>query len=182
MFMCSLCIHGGQYIYSVEYGSAIPVFMPILSFSCSYSTSMHLSLKDDLAVWQKCFYFQLGQDAFREDCFCLYIGMWCFVTLQRRRRRSGWSGQGRTTFQQVVGLISRLQRRSANEMVGPGVPRKLAFAQRVGVSRINRSCCFASRSCRSLVWRSQTQAGAARPDCIGTHVLLNTHAYTTCSC
>ena len=68
---------------------------------------------------------------------------------QRRRRRSGWSGQGRTTFQQGVGLISRLQRRSANEMVGPGVPRKLTFAQRVGVSRINRSCCFASRSCRS---------------------------------
>ena len=53
--------------------------------------------------------------------------------MQRQRRRSG-----RTTFQQVVGLISRLQRRSANEMVGPGVPRKLAFAQRVGVSRINR--------------------------------------------
>ena len=51
---------------------------------------------------------------------------------------AAWSGQGRTTFQQVVGLISRLQRRSANEMVGPGVPRKLAFAQRVGVSRINR--------------------------------------------
>ena len=63
-----------------------------------------------------------------------------FVILagQRRRRPSGWSGQGRTTFQQVVGLISRLQRRSANEMVGPGVPRKLAFAQCVGVSRINR--------------------------------------------
>ena len=77
----------------------------------------------------------------------------CTILVQRRRRRSGWSGQGRTTFQQVVGLISRLQRRSANEMVGPGVPRKLAFAQRVGVSRINRSC-FASRSCRSL----------ARPD------------------
>ena len=34
-------------------------------------------------------------------------------------------------------------------MVEPGVPRKLAFAQRVGVSRINRSRCFASRSCRS---------------------------------
>ena len=72
-----------------------------------------------------------------------------YIYAQRRRRRSGWSGQGRTTFQQVVGLISRLQRRSANEMVGPGVPRKLAFAQRVGVSRINRSRCFASRSCRS---------------------------------
>ena len=26
------------------------------------------------------------------------------------------------------------------------------------------------------------EPGAARPDCIGTHVLLNTHAYTTCSC
>ena len=36
-------------------------------------TSMHISLKDDLAVWQKCFYFQLGQDAFRVDYFCLYI-------------------------------------------------------------------------------------------------------------
>ena len=34
-------------------------------------------------------------------------------------------------------------------MVGPGVPRKLAFAQCVGVSRINSSRCFASRSCRS---------------------------------
>ena len=55
-------------------------------------------------------------------------------TRQRRHRWSGWS-----TFQQVVGLISRLQRWSANEMVGPGVPRKLAFAQRVGVSRINCS-------------------------------------------
>ena len=52
-------------------------------------------------------------------------------------------------FRRSVGLISRLQRRSANEMVGPGVPRKLAFAQCVGVSRINSSRCFASRSCRS---------------------------------
>ena len=64
-------------------------------------------------------------------------------------RAAGPAKAARTTFQQVVGIISRLQRRSANEMVGPGVPRKLAFAQRVGVSRINRSRCFASRSCRS---------------------------------
>ena len=105
---------------------------------------------------------------------CLSTIKACPHLRQRRRRRSGWSGQGRTTFQQVVGLISRLQRRSANEMVGPGVPRKLAFAQRVGVSRINRSRCFASRS-----WQ---KPGAARPDCIGTHVLLNTHAYMTCRC
>ena len=33
--------------------------------------------------------------------------------LQRRRRRSGWSGLGRTTFQRVVGLVPRLQRQSA---------------------------------------------------------------------
>ena len=26
------------------------------------------------------------------------------------------------------------------------------------------------------------EPGAARPDCISTHVLPNTHAYTTCSC
>ena len=95
--------------------------------------------------------------------------------LQRRRRRSGWSGQGRITFQEVVGLISRLQRRSANEMVGPGVLRKLAFARRVGVCRINCSRCFVSRSCKSPAWPDRTAY-------IGTHVLLNTHAHTTCSC
>ena len=55
---------------------------------------------------------------------------------QRWRRRSGWSGQGRTTFQRVVGLILRLQRQSEDETVGPGVLRKLAFALRVCVSRI----------------------------------------------
>ena len=32
------------------------------------------------------------------------------VTYQRRRRRSGWSGLGLTTFQQVVGLVLRLDR------------------------------------------------------------------------
>ena len=64
---------------------------------------------------------------------------------QRRRRRSGWSGLGRTTFQRVVGLVPRLQGRSEDETIGPGVPRKLAFAVRVRVSR-NRSRFFTGRS------------------------------------
>ena len=33
-----------------------------------------------------------------------------WMTLQRRRRRSGWSGLGRTTFPRVIGLIPRLHR------------------------------------------------------------------------
>ena len=64
---------------------------------------------------------------------------------QRRRRRSGWSGLGRTTFQRVVGLVPRLQRRSEDETIGPGVPRKLTFAVRVRVSR-NRSRSFTGGS------------------------------------
>ena len=36
---------------------------------------------------------------------CLVHSM--LIISQRRRRRSGWSGQGRTTFQQVVGLRTR---------------------------------------------------------------------------
>ena len=70
--------------------------------------------------------------------------------MQRRRRRSGWSGLGRTTFQRVVGLVPRLQGRSEDETIGPGVPRKLAFAVRVRVSR-NRS--------RSLTGGSGAQRG-----------------------
>ena len=37
----------------------------------------------------------------------------------------GWSGQGRTTFQWVVGLVRRLQslRPSEDETIGPDVPR-----------------------------------------------------------
>ena len=66
-------------------------------------------------------------------------------TVQRRRRRSGWSGLGRTTFQQVVGLVPKLQGRSEDETIGPGVPRKLAFAVRVRVSR-NRSHSFTGGS------------------------------------
>ena len=50
---------------------------------------------------------------------------------QRRRCRSGWSGLGRTTFQWVIGLVPRLQRQSEAKTIGPGVPRKLAFALRV---------------------------------------------------
>ena len=89
---------------------------------------------------------------------------------QRRRRRSGWSGQGRTTFQQVVGLISRLQRRSANEMVGPGVPCTQA--------RLCPACRrFSYKSFPLFCEQIMQKPGAARPDCIGTHVLLNTHAY-----
>ena len=64
---------------------------------------------------------------------------------QRRRRRSGWSGLGRTTFQRVVGVVPRLQRRSEDETIGPGVTRKLAFAVRARVSR-NRSRSFTSGS------------------------------------
>ena len=64
---------------------------------------------------------------------------------QRRRRRSGWSGLGRTTFQRVVGLVLRLQRQSEDETIGPGVPRKLAFALHVCVSR-NRPRSFAGGS------------------------------------
>ena len=67
------------------------------------------------------------------------------MRLQRRRRRSGWSGLGRTTFQRVVGLVPRLQRRSEDEMIGPGVPRKLAFAVRVRLSH-NRSRSFTGGS------------------------------------
>ena len=44
-------------------------------------------------------------------------------------------------FQRVVGLVPRLQRRSEDETIWPGVPRKLAFAVRVHVSR-NRSRSF----------------------------------------
>ena len=51
----------------------------------------------------------------------------------------------RTTFQRVVGLILRLQRQSEDETIGPGVPRKLAFALRLPVSR-NRSRSFAGGS------------------------------------
>ena len=40
---------------------------------------------------------------------------------QRRCRRSGWSGLGRTTFQQGVGLIIRLQRQCEDRMIWPGV-------------------------------------------------------------
>ena len=64
---------------------------------------------------------------------------------QRRRRRSGWSCLGRTTFQRIVGLVCRLQRQSEDETIGPGVPRKLAFALCVRVSR-NRSRSFAGGS------------------------------------
>ena len=38
-----------------------------------------------------------------------------FRSIQRRRRRSGWSGQGRTTFQRVVCLVLRLQRQSEDD-------------------------------------------------------------------
>ena len=68
------------------------------------------------------------------------------ITLkQRRRRQSGWSDLGRTTFQRDVGLIPRLQRQSEDETIGPGVPRKLAFALHVRVSH-NRSRSFAGGS------------------------------------
>ena len=62
--------------------------------------------------------------------------------VQRRRRRSGWSGLGRITFQRGV---LRLQRQCEDEMIWPGVPRKLASALRVRVSR-NRSHSFAGGS------------------------------------
>ena len=48
--------------------------------------------------------------------------------VQKRHRRSGWSGLGRTTFQWVVGLVPRLQHQSEDEMIGLGIPCKLAFA------------------------------------------------------
>ena len=64
---------------------------------------------------------------------------------QRRRRRSGWSGLGRTTFQRGIGLVLRPQRQCEDETIWPGVPRKLAFALRVRVSR-NRSRSFAGGS------------------------------------
>ena len=67
------------------------------------------------------------------------------IVYQRRRRRSGWSGQGRTTFQRVVGLVLRVQRPSEDETIGPGVPRKLTFARRVRISS-NRSRSFAGVS------------------------------------
>ena len=66
----------------------------------------------------------------------------CITSQQRWRRQSGWSGLGRTTFQWVVGLVLRLQRVSEDETIGPGVPRKLAFALHVRVSH-DRSCSFA---------------------------------------
>ena len=53
------------------------------------------------------------------------------VIKQRRRRRSGWSGQGQTTFQRVVGLVLRLQRQSEDKTIGTGVLRKPAFALHV---------------------------------------------------
>ena len=65
--------------------------------------------------------------------------------MQRRRRRSSWSGLGRTTFHRVVGLVPRLQRQSEDETIGPGVPRKVTFAVRVRVSR-NRSRSFTGGS------------------------------------
>ena len=68
-----------------------------------------------------------------------------FIFSRRRRRRSGWSGLGRTTFQRVVRLVPRLQRRSEVETIEPSVPRKLAFAVRVRVSR-NRSRSFTGGS------------------------------------
>ena len=54
-----------------------------------------------------------------------------FLLKQRRRHQSGWSGLGLTTFQRVIGLVPRLQRQSEDEMIGPGIPRKLTFALRV---------------------------------------------------
>ena len=45
----------------------------------------------------------------------------------------------------VTGLVPRLQGRSEDETIGPGVPRKLAFAVRVCVSR-NRSHSFTGGS------------------------------------
>ena len=74
----------------------------------------------------------------------IHLCMWQNANhkLQRWRRQSGWSGLGQTTFQQGV---LRLQRQSENEMIWPGVPRKLAFALRVHISR-NRSHCFAGGS------------------------------------
>ena len=47
---------------------------------------------------------------------------------------------GQITFQQIVGLVPRLQRQSGDETIGPGIPRKLVFTLRVCVSR-NCSCC-----------------------------------------
>ena len=64
---------------------------------------------------------------------------------QRWHRWSGWSGLGRTTFQWAIGLVPRLQRQSEAETIGPGVPRKLAFALRVRVSH-NHSHSFAGGS------------------------------------
>ena len=48
-------------------------------------------------------------------------------------------------FSRSVGLVPKLQGRSEDETIGPGVPRKLAFAVRVRVSR-NRSHSFTGGS------------------------------------
>ena len=62
-------------------------------------------------------------------------------------------------------------RLSEDKTIGPGIPHKLAFALRVRIS-----------SNRSRFLQVDQEPGAAQPDYIGTHVLLNTHAYSLHSC
>ena len=70
------------------------------------------------------------------------------IVYQRRRRRSGWSGLGRTTFQRVVGLVPRLQGQSEDETIGPSIHAAcLALFVRVSC---NHSRSFAQRSLTGL--------------------------------
>ena len=58
------------------------------------------------------------------------------------------------------------------------------------LSQVSHASSPLPSACRRFSYKSfplfcqqiMQEPGAARPDCIGTHVLLNTHAYTTCSC
>ena len=89
------------------------------------------------------------------------------ICQQRRRRRSGWSGLGRTTFQRVA---PRLKGQSEDEMIGPGVHANSPLP------------CVYAFLVYSLPLFCRRIRSPARPDqtvsAVRTYVMLNTDAYS----
>ena len=92
--------------------------------------------------------------------------------MQRRRRRSGWSGLGcgplfSGSLVSCPDCRDGLRTRRLGQVSHASSPLPCAYAFLVIVPTL---------------LPADQEPGAARSGCIGTHVLLNTHAYTTCSC
>ena len=86
-----------------------------------------------------------------------------FVWRQRQWRchQSGWSGQGRTTFQRVVGLVLGLQKQSEDESKDETIGQ-------VSHASLPLPCVYAFLVIVPVLLLADQEPSVARLDCIGT--------------